>query len=76
MEKALTKQELIPKDVLYCSPEALKVFMQQFEDKEKLNKVFEDSLRIKEEIWFEIFRSIHPNSEDLDDEEAIKQHAH
>jgi len=27
MEKALTKQELIPKDVLYCSPEALKVFM-------------------------------------------------
>jgi len=50
--------------------------MQQFEDKEKLNKVFEDSLRIKEEIWFEIFRSIHPNSEDLDDEEAIKQHAH
>lgn len=31
-------------------------------------------MKIKEEIWFEIFRSIHPNNEELDDEEAIKQH--
>ena len=56
IEKALLHFELIPKDMIYCSPEMLHTFNASIDG--MLERVCDKILSEKEEVWFDIYRSI------------------
>ena len=49
---------LIPKDQIYCSPEALTEFKELISETVTQDKIYVAIMEEKEEIWFDIYRSI------------------
>ena len=57
LENILAEFGLVQKDIIYCSDEELKAFSEKLEEL-GLDKVYERVLNEKEEVWFDIYRSI------------------
>ena len=57
VEKVLFAHLLIPKDQIYCSDEQLESFKASLNE-ELLEKIYTELAMEKEEIWFDIYRSI------------------
>lgn len=49
---------LIPKDTIYCSSLQLQEFKTSLDFEDTLSKVFQNLENDKDEIWFDIYRSI------------------
>lgn len=58
VEKVLVSMSLISKEQLYCSNEQLALFMEEFRKEENMKKVFSILENDREELWFDIYRSI------------------
>lgn len=58
IEKVLLSLDMISKDGIYCSDHSLMQFKEQLDQEGTLEKIYELILNEKEEIWFDIYRSI------------------
>jgi hypothetical protein len=58
VEKVLINLNLIPKDLIYCSNESLEAFNLNLENEEFIVNVYDKIMNDKEEIWFDIYRSL------------------